>query len=181
MVVLRENTQIHPNPLEKALKDVLVHEKPYVCYYEVPFYMGPPPPPSRWRCPDFLIPQLKVDGKAVILDPHHFKGSVDHYESKRERKENEKDVKKWIDFKNKYGKLVHIELVSFNTPEEIEYQTGCGYDAFCDEVWHVRNRDPSIIKQSARALLKKMEDKSDDIEYWTAPEMELNKLLRRNC
>ena len=125
-----------------------------------------------------MIPLLKVDGKSVILDPHHFRGTG-WVETKRDRIERERDVEKWGAFMEQYGDEAYIILVTNHTKKEVEERTGSSCDSVCHEVWYVEERrDPSVIMQSARALLNKVDAESDGYDYSSSPGREMYRLLR---
>lgn len=157
VVDLRKNWRRRPlyveNDLEKAIKEILLYEMKHECTHEFTFplmdmrdWKGRFRPKSR--SPDFLLPQVKVNGRYVDLDPHHF-GTDD------EGKASPTDVQRWIDFKTIWGKDIYIVFISHNSQEEVERQTGTKCGAFCDAFLCVGKRGEKTEKE-VKQTIKKM-------------------------
>lgn len=168
-IALTENTKIKQNVLEEAIKEVILQEKNYKCFYEPPFPVG-----ERVRCPDFVITDLKVKGKAVILDPHNF-GT-----DEQTQQVDKRDLNKWIEFKDKYRRKVYITFINHHTEEEVESWAGVSSVTFCDVFWQVEEKkDIEVVKDSIRTLLGEIEKKATH-DSFCCPEAELNSLIRMN-
>lgn len=136
-------------PTEKAIKKVLLELRPSVdVYYHVfPF----PVSEFCWHRPDFLVPQIQVDGKYLVLDPHHFM-------TDETGKATKEEVATWSGFRMEWGKDFYQIMISSNRKRKLKWQTDLGLGAFADEAWRVPNHGSNsdeivpVIKKRLRAL-----------------------------
>jgi hypothetical protein len=149
------------NDVEKVVKKVIFHDMKYDCVHEMYFPLRDTRNRkgefiSRSRSPDFVLSHMKVDGKYIDMDPHHF---CPDEEGKAEKSQ----VERWVEFKRMWGNNFYIVFISHNTEKEVEELTGTCVDAFCDAFLHVGKRKEKTedeMRRIVRDFLKGLTERS---------------------
>ncbi|MGA3020838.1 MAG: hypothetical protein ABSD68_02730 [Candidatus Micrarchaeales archaeon] len=127
---LRWGTRVK-GPIEFAIKKVLLDQSPMIdSYYHIfPFTTDD----LTWHRPDFLVPQIKVDRKFLILNPHYFR--MDH-----EKNVLDSDIIIWTGFQKLWGHQFHNVLINSYSEKELLRQTGArDVKEFASDSWMLPN------------------------------------------
>jgi hypothetical protein len=169
---LRRGTEVK-GPIESAIKTVLLNHNPKIeSYYHIfPFTTYG----VTSHTPDFLLPQIKVDGKFLILNPHHFRmdGNNNILDS---------EIVRWTGFQKLWGDQFHNVIISSYSRKELVKQIGAKeLTDFASDSWKLPNhgRDEretaSVVRERLWGVFRR-----DDVTYVkTCPMNELAYCLQK--
>ncbi len=126
-------TQIR-GPLEVSVAKVLREFKLTSYYHLFPF----PTSYLTMHRPDFLVPEIEINGKPLVLNPHHARVNEQTY------KATEMEFLNISGFYKRYADEIYHIIISSHTRRTIEHQYGIPIDQIADEHLLVRNHGRRI-------------------------------------
>jgi hypothetical protein len=154
---LRQGTEVK-GPIEFAIKKVLLKHNPKIeSYYHIfPFTTDD----LTSHTPDFLLPQIKVDGKFLILNPHHFRMDDNNNIL-------DSEIVKWTGFQKAWGHQFHNLIVSFYSQKELVKQIGVkDIKDFASGSWKLPNHGKPV-KELIPVIRERLQEvfRRNDVTY----------------
>jgi hypothetical protein len=128
--------------VEEATKLVLIEMKLDAFYQVFPL----PVEDLTWQRPDFLVPQIQVNGKYVILNPHH--NEVD-----KEGRAVDREVRTWTGLQRVWGDCLENVILDTDGKGDWRYQMGgLQLREFGPRVWKMPNHGSGL--QELKPVIK---------------------------
>lgn len=136
LLIVKRDKNLGPNLREEGYKQILLkkldEDLGVRVFYELPVAIG------DWRSgdyslrtPDFIVPELRYDGKLVVFDPHEF------YD--KPNRTIKRDVARWQKLHSSTQENLYLILSSSERPRDLERRIGCRLETVADEYWMVPN------------------------------------------